>query len=73
MIPINKVIFTSQGGKEFEQAAALVKVIIDKVEQDSCNYWSFVDILKNNSPTYKEVLEQLKSVYRSQTGTLPGT
>ena len=68
---VSKQLITPDQGKELrngknsalERAADLVKLITDKVEQDTRNYDTFIGILMENSNAYGDVLECLKSVY----------
>ena len=67
---VSKQLITADQGEELrnsrndavERAARLVKLITDKVEQDTRNYDTFIRILMN-SGAYRVVLAQLKSAY----------
>ena len=68
---VSKQLITADQGEELrngkidavERAASLVKLITDKVEQDTRNFQTFIRILMDNRGVYEDVLECLETVY----------
>jgi polyhydroxyalkanoate synthesis regulator phasin len=52
-----------------ERASDLVELITDKVEQNPANYQVFINILKEDPSTYKDILEVLDIIAPPTTST----
>ena len=46
-----------------EQAADLIDIIINKIEENEANYRTFITVLRDSGATYKDVIRNLESTY----------